>query len=348
MSNRTRNLVVGTVALVVLACFVVGVLGAGGYFVYPKARDAFTLWQNGSGEAEAEAEAENETADVEPATAMSLAEEDAAVPSARIIGQGRGSDGGYPGPATTPVVTGPIATATPTVTVTAAPVVTPTATVVPEEERVTSANLPEAVTYEYTPGGTGYALGVNLITQTYTVPVGIRAYTVTDTLRVQEEIQWTRIVRAMNEEYLPWTFLFALECDQPVEEVAQWDSATKLKLAAPETADLHCVAYIRRDLYASANHAELDIEEDPYITANAKNSPEGLGWFLEGNGWVSVFDSEQVELGLRTPDLSVAQLAFPKNWDGYWEIHIVVPAGGLVTLAQGERLTNVDTFNLPE
>lgn len=172
---------------------------------------------------------------------------------------------------------------------------------------------PAGPPWTYVPGGTGYAL------QTQQFADG-----------------WHRVTQAMNQEFLPWTFLVRLASTAPtanIDTFAMWDSATRLQIRGPIEAHLE----FRRDLESSAS-----IDPDPYVVAQVKEGSAGLGWFFSGTGIVTI--------GGNSIDLSgkgVHQIDFPANWAGVWLIDIVIPAGGLVMINQGERLTKTDNWALP-
>jgi hypothetical protein len=166
-------------------------------------------------------------------------------------------------------------------------------------------------TWHYVPGGTGYAL------QTQPFADG-----------------WSRIKLATNQEPLPWTFFARLapETNVPLDSFAIWDSATRLQIRGPIKAHLE----LKRDLASSKT-----IAPDPYVVANVKKSPLGLGWFFTGNGKVTINGT--------TIDLTgqgVFQIAFPADWTGVWAIDLDIPVG-LVMINQGERMTDVDNWPLP-
>ncbi|MEK7165773.1 MAG: hypothetical protein AAB874_03130 [Patescibacteria group bacterium] len=168
--------------------------------------------------------------------------------------------------------------------------------------------LPEATTFTYEPGGEGYAIEVEQLGE-----------------------GWHRIRTATNGEHPAWTFLVRVNCD--AQDVLQWHMATELSVKGPT----NCTVEIKRDLQSDS------IEPNPYETANSKNSPLGLGWFVKGNGaHVTVDDSSRALDGI-----GVFQMSFPKDWDGTWTIKISVEDKGLVYLSQGERLTENDTWPLP-
>lgn len=180
---------------------------------------------------------------------------------------------------------------------------------------VPGANPGEAEVFNYVPGGPNY---------TYPEEGAVE----------QLGDGWTRIRRAANGQYLPWTFHVKMTCDRPVENQLQWDSATKLMIFG----EIECNIELRRDLESSQTTSP-----DPYQVANVKQSPLGLGWFIGGVGTISVNSTETIEL--KGP--GVKQMAFPANWSGTWIIKLQVPSNGLVILNQGERLTNQDNWPLP-
>lgn len=170
-----------------------------------------------------------------------------------------------------------------------------------------------AETFNYVPGGPNYAWP-----QTGAEDVGNG---------------WTRIRQAANGQFLTWNFLVRIACDREIGDHLQWDSSTRLNIYGP----INCKVEIKRDLESSKT-----INPDPYNVANAKNSPLGLGWFIYGQGDITVNGSAMT---LNGP--GVKQMAFPKDWTGTWVITANVPANGLVVLLQGEKITTPDTWPLP-
>lgn len=144
---------------------------------------------------------------------------------------------------------------------------------------------------------------------------------------------WTRIRQDANGQYNTWTFFARVACDREIGNRLQWDSSTRLNVYGP----ISCKIEIKRDLDSSKS-----IVPDPYTVANAKASPLGLGWFIYGQGDITVNGSPMT---LDGP--GVKQMAFPKNWTGTWVITANVPANGLVILLQGEKITTPDTWPLP-
>ncbi len=195
-------------------------------------------------------------------------------------------------------------TATPTPVISTSTSVPPAPTTAPSSE-----------TFTYVPGGPNYAYPEDGAVE-------------------QVNDGWTRIRQAANGQYLAWTFFTRIHCDTAIGEKLQWDSATKLNVFGP----INCRIELKRDLESS-----LTIDPDPYVVANAKNSPLGLGWFITGIGTVTVNRSTPVQLS----GPGVKQLGFPGNWTGTWVIDLEVPANGLVVMNQGEKLVPDDNWPLP-
>lgn len=226
---------------------------------------------------------------------------------------------------------------TPQVTEEAPAVVAPPAKDVPEETPVVAEAISDPVVvdtvvvapvlsltesfthtkvFTYTPGGEGFGQwATDVITPDgATQPCG-------------------RIWQATNLENLAWTTIF---CDWQVSEPApklQWPHATQLTVSGWGIVEFE----LWRDLAASAT-----LDTDPYGVANAKNSPLGLGWMVQGfNGTVCINDvCQKLEGG------GVYQLGFPQDMKGGYRIRIVID-NGQVNFWQGERLTSVDNWPLP-
>lgn len=173
---------------------------------------------------------------------------------------------------------------------------------------------PEPGTFNYVPGGSNYAW---------------------PEIGAVEDMGdgWTRIRQDANGQFNAWTFFVRVSCDREIGDRLQWDSSTRLNVYGP----ISCKIEIKRDLDSSKN-----IVPDPYIVANAKASPLGLGWFIYGQGDITVNGSPMT---LNGP--GVKQMAFPKDWTGTWVITANVPANGLIVLLQGEKITTPDTWPLP-
>jgi len=196
-----------------------------------------------------------------------------------------------------------------------APVLLPIPTVAPAPADPATAVPPVAPgTFNYVPGGTNYAWP----------QVG-----------AVEDMGdgWTRIRQDANGQFNAWTFFVRVGCDREIGDRLQWDSSTRLNVYGP----ISCKIEIKRDLDSSKT-----INPDPYTVANAKNSPLGLGWFIYGQGDITVNGSAMT---LNGP--GVKQMAFPKDWTGTWVITANVPANGLIVLVQGEKITTPDTWPLP-
>lgn len=150
---------------------------------------------------------------------------------------------------------------------------------------------------------------------------------------------WTRIRQAANGEYLPWTFNTRITAPQSLDQVAQWDSATKLLLTNQTSSQtINVRVELRRD-----NNAASECNCDPYAQAFGSNRLGG-GWFFTGsNASVVVNGSEPVALR----GLGVQQLNFPRDWNGVYVLDISIAPMGQVTINQGERRTSTDNFPLP-
>ena len=206
------------------------------------------------------------------------------------------------------------------------------ATLQQKQDQQTQGN-DNSLTYDYVPGGPNYSWPHEDSVEEISP----------DLLGGQEG--WTRIRRAANGDYLPWTALVRITANSPLEEVAQWDSATKLLIANPTSAEITVLVEIRRDLLATVEGGETSCMPcTPYEVANFRSSPLGLGWFITGNGAeIVVSDTAPVVL----TGLGVKQMSFPKDWDGVWVIKVTLKPYAQVTFNQGERLTSVDTWPLP-
>ena len=197
------------------------------------------------------------------------------------------------------------------------PAVTVTPATIATSAPASTAQVTASDVFTYTPGGANYVFPEDGALE----QVGTEG--------------WTRIRRAANGQYLAWTFLVRVKCDRDISDNMQWDSATKLLVAGP----IGCTIEIKRDLDSSKS-----ISPDPYGVANSKKSPLGLGWFISGNGaTVRVNDSDPIAL----KGVGVKQMAFPADWTGTWTIEVNVLPNGQVTLNQGEKLTKVDNWPLP-
>jgi len=190
----------------------------------------------------------------------------------------------------------------------------PTATPVPALlTELTSAEVLNTEVFTYTPGGPNYAWPEEGAVEEF-------------------EDGWHRIRQAANGEYLPWTFQSSIAADHPLEEVAQWDSATKLLLTNPTTETLQVRVELRRD---------FEVEE---AYDQAQPGTLGLGWFIAGS-------LTNVTVGDKTEELKglgVLQMGFPREWESIWEINLKMDPGAQVTLNQGARRTSTDTWPLPE
>jgi hypothetical protein len=209
--------------------------------------------------------------------------------------------------ATAPI-TEPVATPTPEIeavpTVIATPMLSPTLSTTP---------ITETRVYTYTPGGLNY---------TWPEPESVDWF----------EDGWHRIRQATNGDLLPWTFQVRITADMPLDDVAQWDSATKLLLTNPTTVTMKIRVEIRRDF------------EAPQAYDQAQPGALGLGWFITGaRTTVVVNGADPVEL----VGLGVKQMNFPREWAGIWEINLELAPGAQVTLNQGARRTSVDNWPLP-
>lgn len=199
-----------------------------------------------------------------------------------------------------------------------------------------------AKTFNYTPGGRGYALAVTEIK-----PEDMNG-----------ETGWTRVVQVLNEENLSWTTLVNITIDAPeavAKDVAHWYEAKTLSLENPSgnTTDITVTVKLTRDTIATASAAPAGCAPcDPYKDANLKGSALGLGWFVKGgNADVTVngapanlADGTQVtEMG----KVGKLQMGYPPDFKGVYEIKIVLHPGGHVDLNEGEKLTAVDNWPVP-
>jgi hypothetical protein len=215
----------------------------------------------------------------------------------------------------------PSATSIPITTSTQVPTKVVNSTSVPTSVASILTPTPQMV-FDYTPGGKNYAWPGEGAVQ-------------------QLEDGWTRIRQAANGQFLPWTFLVRITANQSLEDVAQWDSATKLILANSGDSPITIKVEIRRD-QAAAKECNCD----PYVQANAKQSPLGLGWFFTGNGAAVAVNNDSQPVNLK--GLGVKQISFPKDWTGIWTLVYTIQPNGQVVLNQGERITSVDNWPLPK
>lgn len=150
---------------------------------------------------------------------------------------------------------------------------------------------------------------------------------------------WYRIRSAANCVNPPWTFEFQLLTSEALDNVAQWDSPTRLILANNSGSRLlSFVLRIRRD-----HRAPTECRCDPYAQAGG-NAPLGLGWFLFGNGATVTF-AENPPLVLTGP--GVKQVSFPRNYREILEFVLDIEPNGMVVINQGVRYTSTDSWPLP-
>jgi len=177
---------------------------------------------------------------------------------------------------------------------------------------LTSTEIVDTEVFTYTPGGPNYAWPNE---------------------GAVEELEggWTRIRQAANGEYLPWTFQVRVVADASLEDVAQWDSATKLLLTNPTTETIRIRVELRRD---------FEVEE---AYDQAQPGDLGLGWFITGS-LTKITVGDKIE---ELKGLGVFQMSFPRDWEGTWEINLEMDPGAQVTLNQGARRTSTDNWPLP-
>ncbi len=173
--------------------------------------------------------------------------------------------------------------------------------------------------FTYTPGGEGFgewATDVTLPSDDYEVD------------------DCGRVWQATNLKNLPWTAVFCNWQTSDGDDLKiQWPHPTQMTVSGSGILEFD----LWRDLAASN-----EVNPDPYTVANAGNSPLGLGWFAQGfNGTVCVNGECQILEGG-----GVYQLAFPADWDGHYDVRIVVD-NGQVQFWQGEKWTSVDNWPLP-
>lgn len=150
---------------------------------------------------------------------------------------------------------------------------------------------------------------------------------------------WYRVRSAANCVNPPWTFEFQLLTSELLDNVAQWDSPTRLILANnTEGRPLSFILRIRRD-----QRAPSECRCDPYAQAGG-NAPLGLGWFLFGNGATVTF-AENPPLVLTGP--GVKQVSFPRNYREILEFVLDIEPNGMVVINQGVRYTSTDSWPLP-
>jgi len=175
-------------------------------------------------------------------------------------------------------------------------------------------------TYNYVPGGPNYA---------WPGTGSDKGWEVLDD-------GWTRIRQAANGDFCPWTWLVRIGTDNftALDQFAQWDSCVSLILGGPVTATVE----IQRDLVSSSK-----IDPDPYVVANAKKSPLGLGWFVKGNGATVSLGGNSVAMN----GLGVYQVPFPQDFGGVLSFEIQIAANGQVVMNQGELFTTSNTWEVP-
>lgn len=176
-------------------------------------------------------------------------------------------------------------------------------------------------TYSYVPGGESFGKWADDVTPP------------------QGQTNCGRVWQATNLENLAWTAVFCnWKASNPAPKL-QWPHATQLTTSGTGTVefdvyrDLGAVDQLKaRNLWNGSN--------DPYTVANAKQSPLGLGWFVQGFNGSVVIDGKPQDLS----GGGVFQLDFPRDWRGHHHVVITV-TGGQVQFWQGERRTDQNTWN---
>lgn len=202
-----------------------------------------------------------------------------------------------------------VVTAIPTRTPTQTP--SPTATPLP-----TAVVTPTIQVYDYTPGGEGFGKWATDVVH----PDGYA------------QGECGRVWQATNLENLPWVSMFCRwQVSDPTPKL-QWPHPTQLTVSGNGTVQFE----LWRD------HGADSSNPSPYDVANVKNSPLGLGWFVQGfNAEICVNGACQ-----KLDGGGVFQIGFPEDFQGHYDIVITVTSGQ-ANFWQGEKLTSVDNWPIP-
>lgn len=138
---------------------------------------------------------------------------------------------------------------------------------------------------------------------------------------------WTRIRRAVNGEFLPWTFFTRVRCDRTVNGQLAWEMPTMLTVRGP----IRCRVQLQRDLESSQSSSPD--KPDTYAVANAKKSLLGLAWYMRGQGTVTI----NGEAPIRFANTDFKELDFAHGWTGVWTLDVEVPSAAMLSMTQGEK-----------